>query len=144
MRRREFLAVVGGAAMGWPLASIAQQPAIPVVGFINTASSGPFAHLVDAFRKGLGEAGYVEGQNIIVEYRWAEGQYERLPGYAAELINRGVAVLCATGGEPAIFAARAATNSTPIVFATGGDPVEQGHVAKFSTGPAEIQQGQRN
>jgi putative ABC transport system substrate-binding protein len=105
---------------------------MPVIGFMNTASPGPFANLVAAFRKGLEETGYVEGRNVMVEYRWAEGRYDRLPAFAAELVSRPVAVLAATGGEPAILAAKEATTSIPIVFATGGDPVARGFVASLS------------
>ena len=133
MQRRSFLALLGGvaAAGAWPHATRAQQT-MPVIGFMNTASPGPFAHLFEAFRKGLSENGYVEGRNVAIEQRWAEGQYERLPAFANELIGRGVAVLVATGGDPAIRAARAATTTTPIVFAIGSDPVDLGYVASIN------------
>jgi putative tryptophan/tyrosine transport system substrate-binding protein len=136
MKRREFIALLGGAAAMpsflWPRAARAQQAATSVVGFINTASPGPFAHLVAAFRKGLSDAGLTEGQNVAIEYRWAEGQYDRLAAFAAELARRPVAVLAATGGDPAILAARAATATIPIVFATGSDPVALGYVASLN------------
>jgi ABC-type uncharacterized transport system substrate-binding protein len=131
MRRREFMALLGGAA-AWPVAARAQQGAMPVIGFMNTASPGPFANLVAAFRKGLEDTGYVEGRNVMVEYRWAEGRYDRLPAFAAELVARPVTVLVATGGEPAILAAKTATTNIPIVFATGADPVARGFVASFN------------
>ena len=129
--RREFMTLLGGAA-AWPGVARAQQPALPVIGFMNTASPGPFANLVAAFRRGLEETGYVEGRNVMVEYRWAEGRYDRLSAFAAELVGRPVTVLVATGGEPAILAAKSATTSIPIVFATGADPVARGFVASFS------------
>ena len=105
---------------------------MPVIGFMNAASPGPFANLVAAFRLGLEETGYVEGRNVSIEYRWAEGRYDRLPAFAAELVGRPVTMLVATGGEPAILAAKTATTSIPIVFATGADPVARGFIASFS------------
>src|SRR4051794_31736267 len=101
INRREVVALLGGAA-AWPVATRAQQPTMPVIGFMNTASPGPFANLVAAFHRGLEETGYFEGRNVSIEYRWAEGRYDRLPGFSAELVGRPVAVLAATGGEPAI------------------------------------------
>jgi putative tryptophan/tyrosine transport system substrate-binding protein len=132
MRRRNFLGVVGGAVVALPRVARAQQPAIPVIGYLTSRSAGETAALVAAFRKGLAEAGYVEGQNVAVEYRWAEGQYDRLPALAADLVQRGVAVLVTTGGEPAALAAKAATSTIPIVFAVGGDPVKTGLVESFN------------
>ncbi|MFL6971573.1 MAG: ABC transporter substrate binding protein [Xanthobacteraceae bacterium] len=102
---------------------------MPVVGFLNTASPAPFNHLVAAFRSGLEEAGFVEGRNVALEFRWADGRYERLPALAAELVQRSVAVLATSGGDPALLAARAATTTIPIVFLIGSDPVELGYVA---------------
>jgi putative ABC transport system substrate-binding protein len=132
MRRREFITLLGGAAAAWPLATRAQQPAMPVVGFIHTLSPENVPHFVPAFQQGLKEAGFVEGQNIAVEYRWARGQYNRLPELAADLVSRKVAVIAALGGEPAPRIVSAATHTIPIVFASNGDPVRDGLVASLA------------
>jgi putative ABC transport system substrate-binding protein len=132
MRRREFLGLVGGAAAtAWPITMRAQQ-AMPVIGFLNARSPDEAATTVSAFRQGLGEAGYFEGKNVTVEYRWAEGRYDRLPALAAELVSRQVAVIAATGGDPSALAAKAATATIPIVFTIGGDPVKLGLAASLN------------
>jgi putative tryptophan/tyrosine transport system substrate-binding protein len=132
MRRREFIKLVGGAAATWPFAGQAQQPAMPVIGFLHSASESQWTQYLPAFRNGLKEAGYVEGQNVAVQYRWAESQYDRLPELAADLVRQQVAVIAATGGEPTPQIVRAATQTIPIVFTANGDPVRNGLVASLS------------
>jgi ABC-type uncharacterized transport system substrate-binding protein len=132
MRRRGFIALLGGAAAGWPLAVRAQQPAVPVIGILSSVSPGPYAPFVAAIKEGLQQAGFVEGRNLAIEYRWAEGHYERLLQQAIELVNRGVAVIMLVGGGPTIPAAKAATASIPIVFTMGDDPVKTGAVAALN------------
>ncbi len=131
--RRKFIAALGGTAFAWPLAVRAEQTAMPLVGFLSSRSPDESKHLVAAFRTGLQTGGgYVEGQNVAIEYRWAEGQYARLPEMAADLVRRDVAVIVAAGGEPSALAAKAATSTLPIIFSVGGDPVKSGLVASIS------------
>jgi putative ABC transport system substrate-binding protein len=132
MKRREFITLLGGAAAAWPTVAHAQQPAMPVIGWMSGRSEEDSAHLVEAFRRGLRESGFVEGQNVAIEYRWASGQYDRLPALASDLVSRGVAVLVGVGGDPSALAAKQATATIPIVFGMGGDPIKAGLVDSFN------------
>ena len=132
MLRRDIIALIGGAAVAWPLAARAQQSAIPVIGFLSGGSPNAYASRVAAFRKGLNESGYIDGRDVAIEFRWAQGQYDRLPVFAADLVGQQVAVIVSSGGDVAALSAKAATSSIPIVTVSGSDPVEAGLIVSFN------------
>jgi putative tryptophan/tyrosine transport system substrate-binding protein len=137
MRRREFIGLLGGAA-AWPTSARAQQPALPVIGFLNPGSPAEWAHLVAAFKDGLADAGYVDGRNVAIEYRWGGDRYDRLPEMATDLVRRQVALIFTAGGPSTALAAKAATSSIPIVFVSGTDPVDAGFVSNLSRPDANL------
>ena len=132
MHRRDFITLLGGAVAAWPLVVRAQQPAIPMIGFLSSRSAGDSIGELAAFRQGLAESGYDDGRNVKIEFRWAEGHFDKLPALANELVRRPVTVVAAVGGYQAANAARAATTSIPIVFAIGEDPVKLGLVSNIN------------
>lgn len=130
MRRRDFISLLGGAVVARPLVALAQEPGLPTVGFLSNASADAFVDRLDAFRKGLGDVGYIEGRNVAIEYRWADGHNDRLARLAAELVDRKVAIIAAIGSPNIALAAKAATTAIPIVFQIGVDPVEVGEFGR--------------
>jgi putative ABC transport system substrate-binding protein len=132
MRRRDFVALLGVAAAAWPVAALAQQPAMPLIGFMSTLSPENVSNPMAGFHQGLKEAGYIESQNVAIEYRWAQGHYDRMPELAADLVRKKVAVIVASGGDPSPQIAKAATQTIPIVFGMFGDPVKEGLVDSLS------------
>ena len=132
LRRRDFITLLGGAAAAWPLAARAQHSSLPVIGFMSGRSMADSGYLAESFRQGLRDTGYVEGESIGIEYRWANGDYDRLPGFASDLLQRNVLVLVAVGGDSSPRAAKQATSTVPIVFGMGGDPIQAGLVASFN------------
>jgi putative ABC transport system substrate-binding protein len=138
MKRRDFITLLGGATAAWPVAARAQQPVMPVIGFLNPGSPTEWSHLVAAFKDGLADAGYVEGRNLAIEYRWGGDRYDGLPELAADLVRRRVALIVTAGGPGTAFAAKAATSSIPIVFVSGTDPVDAGLVSNLSRPDANL------